>query len=1206
MTRTKSGKPMPETSAADRATDVHTVIGTEFDRHLIVTAGAGTGKTSLLIARYVALLRQGRATVDRIVAITFTEKAAAEIRRRLRQELDACWRDAPEAERPQWAQAIEDLDKAPINTIHGFAAMLLKEYPVEAGIDPGAVVEDEQQSLVRFEQAWGEWIGRELSGESTIWREILRGHSLWAVRELAALLYRHREVVDDEGLSIGDALEVVGELMPGLRAAASELRLAMAGCRRCDEDPMGKKAPELLGLAQQALTLADGLGVGSGLGQASESVSAESDQASPHRLVRPTVAHLRSADGRRSSLAEGSGHHGRSRPSGRASKPDPTQPGSSLPSQESMEEFITWCEGLTERHRGQGKSWKGRWESEEAFTQAREAFNRLVERLNELKRWGEDALLHQRTVLAIEQLRRFIAFCQDQKRADGVLDFDDLLQRARNLLLQHPEVRRRCQEQYRYLLVDEFQDTDPLQAEIILYLAEAKPLATDWQQVQLDPGKLFLVGDPKQSIYGWRKANLATYEAVVARVAEQGVRALTLERNYRSEPQIVGFVNECFGAGRLITEERPYQPPYLALMADRAAAGDVARVETLLVASDDDDEALSALESRRIEALALAERIERLVRDRLPGVDELNYGKIAILFRSLSNLEIYEEALRSAGVPYLVLGGRGYYRRPEVTDLLNLLRLLDNAEDRLSLVGVLRSPIIGMTDRQILEIAEAGAWHYDQPLPEGLSCGQALEIAYGMLRELAALRHRLRVADLLEEIVARTSWLQVLAALLDGEQQVANIRKLIKTAARLDEGGALTLKRWIGMLAELATGEDREGDSPLAEEGTNAVRLMTIHKAKGLEFDIVIVPDAQRGLGRGGGGAELFVDRGGGRWGVNAAGLRTIGWRRGLADMAQHQAMAEERRLLYVALTRARECVIISGGLTKRREESFLAWLGEAMGVEWAEVAPGEWRRGEGRAVIARVASNEPTPKPRPMTVEQLLAVEPDVAGLEVLAAAEAERAAEYRSAQEPSRGRIAPVTALAKGETPDMRHETRDTRRESQVSSLKSQVSALAEWTDAEIARRTGILVHETLEHLDFARTDGWERWLQARLAAEADLSPDDRQRLLTESRQLVERFLASAFAQRLRRAQRLEREVPVLHREPSGVVADGRIDLMFEEEGTLYLVDYKTDRQIAEDLGSYRAQLSYYREAVEAILARPVRTALYYIRHDKWVDVA
>ncbi len=1339
MTRAKSDKQNSETQARGGAVDVHSVVSTEFERHLIVTAGAGTGKTSLLIERYVALLRHERASVEQIVAITFTEKAAAEIRMRLRDRLDAVLRESAEGERGRWAQAIEDLDKAPINTIHGFAAGLLREHPVEAGIDPGAVVEDEQQSIVRFERMWREWTAQELSGSDEAWREILRAHSLWAVRELALLLYRHREVVGDRALSVGGELEPIMLMVPGVRAAVEELRVALIGCQRTDEDPMGKRAPELMGLAKRFLELAEQIGAVGGV------VDDGTDQVSPHdsnhdRAVWQGLAPAGAPPSSRRTPAAPSagaptteastqspdvgvvteGSTGRGPAPLRAAEASPPVPPATLREHqnvshhdECVRQLLEWCVGLETQRKAVGKAWKGRWESEEAFIRGREAFDRLVVLMNDARDWAEHALLHRRTVAVIGKLEGFLDYCAQAKRSDGVLDFDDLLLRLRDVLRDRGDVRRRCQEQFRYLLVDEFQDTDPVQAEIVLYLAEqvtaavhaaraeptqasphdsnhdravwqglppagailaaapptgpgvrppprpsspypdrpasladrgvesevtgdaaggrggppahatrrgdqdsvlsAKRQDVDWRGMMLAPGKLFIVGDPKQSIYGWRKADLAIYEQVVAMVGEQGARALTLDRNYRSDAQIVRFVNDSFR--RLIVEEVPYQPPYLALEPERPSAGEAPRVELLLIdapeGDGEDEESLSASQSRRIEATALAQRIERLVREGLPGGGETSYGKIAMLFRSLSDLGVYEEAMRAAGIPYLVLGGRGYYSRQEVTDLLNLLRVLDNAEDRLSLVGVLRSPIIGMDDRQILEAAGAGALRYDRPVPEGLACRAMLDVAYGLLRELAAVRHHRRVVELMEEIVARTSWLQVLASMSEGEQQVANIRKLIKTAARLDADGSLGLKRWIAVLSELVTSHDREGDSPLAEEGTNAVRIMTIHKAKGLEFDVVVVPDAQRGLSRNGRGAEVAVDRGNGRWGVNAAGFRTISWKMGLADMAQKQALAEERRLLYVALTRARECVMISGGLTMRKDESFLRWLGEAMEVEWKELAAGEWRRDEARVMVARVAEVETPVRARPMTVEQLLAVEPDAAAFEAMEAVAAARAEECARAFDVTRSRIAPVTALAKGASTV--HSPQSTvkpcsdhgRRDELCDMRPATSDGSSPWVDAEIARRTGILVHETLQYLDFARPEGWERWLAARGEAEADLSPDDRRRLLEGSHRLVEQFLASPFAHRLRRATRLEREVPVLHREPSGVVADGRIDLMFEEDGTLYIVDYKTDRTIEEDLSGYTAQLTYYRHAVEAIMQRPVRTALYYIRHDRWIDV-
>ncbi|MGH7359335.1 MAG: UvrD-helicase domain-containing protein, partial [Candidatus Rokuibacteriota bacterium] len=478
------------------------------------------------------------------------------------------------------------------------------------------------------------------------------------------------------------------------------------------------------------------------------------------------------------------------------------------------------------------------------------------------------------------------------KARAGCLDFLDLLVRARNLVRDRPDVRRDFQRAIRYLLVDEFQDTDPLQLETVLGLAADGP-----------PGSLFVVGDPKQSIYRFRRADIETYEAAKATIASRGA-ALTIRANFRSTRAILDAVNGVFEGVMIPPPDGAYQPAYAAL--EPSPKTEPGPPPVILGLSPDVPPATSAAEAFAQEARLVAAYLAREVeRDR-----RFRYGDVALLFRAMTGVAAYEDALRAAGIPFRTVGGRHYYDRSEVGWTIAALAAIEDPHDPVALVGALRSPFFGITDEALLRLhAAGGEFSYQRPLPAGAEPG--LAGAWALLGALHRERNHVAPAAVVERLLADTEVLAAYALEPQGEARVANLLKVLDTARALEATGALTFRGLVRWLRDRGAARYEEEES--AVEAEDAVRLMTIHKAKGLEFPVVVVPD----LGREASWRPpvVLADRASGRLAVNLGrlgdtALTTLDWAE--AETREIQRVdAEALRVLYVALTRAERGLVL-------------------------------------------------------------------------------------------------------------------------------------------------------------------------------------------------------------------------------------------------------------------------------------------------------
>ena len=1080
---------------------------TTWDRNVVVVAGAGTGKTTILVNRILNLLLRepNPLAITEIVALTFTNKSATEMKQRLRAQLLRLTEQADDmitifrtryhlsaeqvGERARTALA--QLEKAEIGTLHSFAAHLLRLHPLESEIDPFFQEDDGSRFKELFHSSWDRWLDDELGSagpQHDRWRRVLGGTTLDDLQQFTAALAGDLLDLDElnrqcRSLSLEGALHDWVAATQGRAATLLEAQ----------DRPKRRKAEQMLAAAVRSLALLLEYGP-------------------------PGLAHL------------------------------------------SQEE-------RTVLEKDPGKAPVG-WD-ELAFKEAISII-RLAQQLLTV-----DQSYFQEVVTLV---RPFLDLVRHGFLTSGRISFDGLLARAKTLLREHPAVRARIKQAYRAILVDEFQDTDPVQYEIILYLGErAGSHQTSWHDVDLEPGKLFIVGDPKQSIYAFRRADIEAFERVVEKIRAGGGAVYSLVTNFRSDGAVLDIVNNVFD--RLFQPAEHIQPANerLAARPQRKPEVSVSGAQLRLVTPGDDDEEFDVQAATRAEAEALARWLkEELLpgttitdRDRREG--PLQPGHIALIFRKLTQAQVYLDALRRYDIAYITDGEKHFYRRQEIIDVVNLLRVIDNPYDTVALVGILRSPLSGMTDRDLLALQQIEGLDYQQQ--DRLSAWNHPQAGmvrrlYERLAELHQLAPLQPVPDAIDLIFEQLPILELAAASLHGEQAVANLRKIREMAESLADRPHLTLTGFVDLMMTRVSEQPDEAESALAEESLDAIRVLTIHKAKGLEFPVVILPGLHQGSKIPRKGPSIHHD-----WSSRCYSLQ-MGGRSNLGSVLVDMKMAareeaEQRRLLYVGMTRARDLLVLSGGqTTKPGHDTVLSLLGEAM-------------------------SDETTPS----TADQICIGTSRLSRV-ITPATEAAR----RRRKEPL-SKVAPAPAL--GTILIRRHarqieweERRTTQRRLTPSSLAgSRPEAILPRTatgrGADLARLIGVCAHAVLEQWDFTRP-------RDEICTVIDqticryVEQDHLMANVTEDLTvLFGNFLSSESYKRLQRATVLGREVPFVMPLGEDQIMDGVIDLIYRLDGRIWIADYKTDDVAAEELQAiadrYRSQAESYSRAVANSLGLP-----------------
>ena len=1157
-----------ETRLVD-ATERHR-IAHDLDATLVVEAAAGTGKTTALVERILSLLKSGRASLASgtgdLVAVTFTEKAAGEMKLRLRTEIERARSLSEGEERRRLDEALEQLEAARIGTIHAFCADLLRERPVEARIDPlfEVAAEDEQERL--YDEAFTTWFQASLAkdaadvpGVSRVLRRATRERDQdgprTALKKAGRTLVEQRDFptpYEHPRFDRKRSLDAILESLRGLAALAS----------KGPADNWLTKSLQEVGRALYEIDRRE-----------------ETGEPRDHDAVE---AQLRTLCRSRCWGWKGYG------------------------------QFFNRPEGITRA---------------EVIEQRAAAREELVAVLD-----AADADL---AASLFVELWGVVEAYERVKRASGKLDFLDLLLLTRDLLAEDDSVRAELQRRFSHLLVDEFQDTDPLQAEIVFLLAANDPKVKDPDLAKMVPGKLFLVGDPKQSIYRFRRADVALYEGIKRRLAADGAEVIHLRTSFRSAPSIQELVNAAFAP--LMPQAEPEQQGALTASFDapRSQAeyvplapfrsDPVGRPTIIALPAPAPYGDYKKIVSWKIEESlpdAVGAFVDWMIRQSGWTITErgsetqvpIKSQHVCLLFKRLQSFgndvtRPYVRALEARRIPHVLVGGKSFHEREEVISLVNALAAIEWPDDTFSVYATLHGPFFAIGDDVLLAFKHAHKHiHPLRPTVELDALTQPVADALAILRSLHIGRNRTTIADTIARLLEATRAHAGVAVWPAGEQALGNILRLFDMARRFENGSITSFRAFV---TRLQTDAERGGvnEAAVVEEGTDGVRIMTVHKAKGLEFPVVILVDPTANATHQ--NPSRYVDPKRKLWAVPLCGAAP----KDLTDRREEilrQDREEAHRLLYVATTRAREILVIPV-IGDDREEENDGWLEPLSPVLYpppeerrsAQSAPGcppfgddtilerpdnlerdaDWsvRPGLHRAATGthRVVFWDP---------RALELGKEDEAGLrhqKILAPGGAAQESEERhSAWKADR-----ASALAAAAEPTLRVVTVTERKDTGGSVGEARIETTTADRARPAGKRFGILVHAVLATIaldaDAASVAAAAR-IQGRItgASEAEVNA---------ATDAAVAALAHPLLGRARDAERVERETNVMHTLADGTLVEGIVDLAFFEKGAGWtVVDFKTDRELGDRTSAYAAQIEMYAAAIRAATGEPAKGVL------------
>jgi ATP-dependent helicase/nuclease subunit A len=1047
----------------------------DFDTDLVVAAGAGAGKTRTIVDLYLRILEEPSLVAadddtigpSRILCLTFTERAAREIQARVRGGiLDRRW--------------LRELESAPIQTFHAWCARLLREHPLEAGIDPRFAILTEEAA-----------------------DDLLRRTAIETLRR---------------GIESGDEPARIAVELLGLTRAVDRLALLVQGIRTAGWGPRQPVVAFEARVEQSAIATSGPLA-------AAVETDVESLAAC---LVRGTPAARRYL----------------------ADLEDAFSAWRANPSVTTARDL----EAAVKAVRGGGTA--------PAKSSARDALDAWIGRRIEVEHAPQMGVW---PALAVSVRAAYRA----GREARGALDYDDLLLRVRRLLDTRKDIARAVRARYRVVLVDEHQDTDPVQHEILRALVGKDALRG--KPASGDP-RWCVVGDLQQAIYGFRGASAAMFgELVLAAEGRGALRRLAF--NYRSRREIITFHNAFFPQ---VLTEGPHAEAiaYTAQRMHRPPSEGLA-VEVLLPVTSD----RPAAAGREVEARAVAARIRAMCdpaspdakrvyeteRD-VPRVDDgvaqpldawrdARPGDVVVLLRKLTQVEPYRRTLQAAGLEPVVVGSGEFYARQELFDVLNALEAALAPEDPIPLVAFLRSPMVGLPDDSVWRLARRWdrsattlASHVETVRNDALDREDAHRWAEGhaILEELRDRADREPVGATVAWLVDRTGYAAVLDALPDRAQRRANLSRILALADRAAAEGAPLLADWAALVRRRADRPPRDRDAALPVPG-DRVLLMTIHQSKGLEFPIVVLADLGATTPAGLGGVAFDPDRGvvSKWWPDSAAKPVPTPWYREASAARRDRERLEEARLLYVAATRARDHLVLSAGAAGSQASW---WLGAARSFVESEAAAG----------LVAVGSLESWAERH---------------SHEVPPAAEVATGTPWRAPLEAAPGEVSAreIAAALVGEAPP-------------PGPAREAIRA---------AMRRGELVHRALERLPLPPPVGFDlpAWLARRGVEPATLA------------ECVAQFVTERVWPRLAGAVGVWREIPFRLRlpDPGGVVV-GTIDCLWRDaEERWWVWDWKLGTEGAsEEL--HQAQLDVYAlAAARANGLEQIAGALWYVERDQ-----
>lgn len=1136
-------------------------IRTALDKTFVVEAAAGTGKTTELVNRMIAVLASGITTVDRIVAVTFTEKAAGELKLRLRAGLDK-ERAATKIGSERYhnlENALARLEEAHSGTIHGFCSELLRERPMQAGVDPESSAMDENEASRLYGRVFSVWLQEKLENPTEGIRRSLRRSSQGGPTE------RLRQA----GWELTNWRDFPGLWMRPVFNRCEDIDRMIDNLKRfvaLTANPTNSRHPLYTDTWQARQLLSDIVGRERTRPRDYDQLEAE--------LVN--LAHTRD-----------------------------------------------FC-----------KLWRtGYGQTFSQTVSKKEVLDARADLITALRQFA-DAADSDLAALLHSELQECISRYESQKRKLTKLDFVDLLLRTRALVRDCFDVRRELQTRFTHIFVDEFQDTDPLQAEILLLLSADDPGESDWRNIKPVSGKLFIVGDPKQSIFRFRRADVGLYQEVKDMLVKRGASVLHLRTSFRAVPSIQNAINSAFKPV-MVRDAATCQAEYVALAPHRSEDrsqpslvvlsvprpyGNYGRVtETAILSSLPD--ATGAFVEWLINGSGWTVT-ERGGNDRVAIAPR----HICILFRRFENFGVdmakpYADALQARGIAHVLVGGKSFHQREEVGAIRTALSAIEWPDDELSIFATLRGSFFAIPDHLLLIYRHEFRTLHPFRIPEVIDSELApISQALKLLADLHRSRNYRPAAQTISMLLTETRAHAGFAMRPSGEQVLANVLHVADLARSYESGGGVSFRGFVEQLID----EAESGESPDAsiyEEGMEGVRLTTVHRAKGLEFPIVILADITAKLAARSAARYIDAEK-------NLCVVRLAGWQPRELITHEQEELARERaegiRISYVAATRSRDLLVIpavgddatgqgplnatdwwvkplfsavypspQGRRKPARAENCPGFGKDSVirpddlpgpGVD--NVCPGSFEFGAGGTSYSVVWWD-----PRRLSLgrtrqfslrqEQLLhrgdakVVEGD---LEHYQTWRQERDATVQRGSEPSFN-IASATECARG------------------SSDRTDCVEVIDWVKAgrrAAGIRFGALVHATLSVIPMGATS-----VEVRSAAELQariLAATEEEKM--SAIEIVEHVLLSDLWQRARNAaqkQKCRRETPITLVQ-DGQIIEGVVDLAFEENNRWIVVDFKTDKELENALARYRNQISIYVEAISEATGK--ETAAYILR--------
>jgi ATP-dependent exoDNAse (exonuclease V) beta subunit len=1190
------------TALADRAD--RDQIATALDDTLIVEAAAGTGKTTELVRRIVRVIETGRAEVTGIVAVTFTEKAAGELKLRLREALEEArgTSQSGSAERDRLDRALGRLEEAQVSTIHGFCADLLRERPVEARVDPLFRVLTEAQAARIYEEAFHQWLEGQLADPAEGVKRSLRRPTFAGFGTQA-----------DGGDGPIVRLRRAGwELIQWRDFAEQWRRPPFDRCARIND--LVERLNRFTELLEPPGNANDGLYMGSWAARKLADEIRRTESVAP-----------RDYDRLEAGLIELS--HNRS---------------------------------FKDARKGSGRSYRGGVLREDVWRECENLQNALAD-------FEVDANADLACALRSE-LRGCVLAYEAAKAKSGALDFLDLLLRTRDLIRDNADVRSSFQRRFKRIFVDEFQDTDPLQAEILLLLAAGDPAAAHWHKTRPVPGKLFLVGDPKQSIYRFRRADVGIYRSVYQMLQAAGARRVTLRTSFRARPNIQRAINAAFEPV-MTGDSATRQAAYVPLEPFRSDSGEQPSVVVLPVPEPYGYRRISNLAIEKSLPDAVGAFVDWLINEsgwkvaerpnvytpqspnEIPLDPPLSKGEvninasakatlvptaalgfrptetehlvpiqarhICLLFRRFTSYQEdvtrpYVEALEARGIPHLLVGGRSFHNRAEIETLRAALAAIEWPEDELSVFATLHGALFAISDEDLLEYRHRISRFHPFRIPEKFpkNLGPVVE-ALQLLRALHTSRNRVPIATTIASLLESTRAHIGFALEHGGEQVLANVAHVGDLARRYEAEGGISFRGFIDELRQQAESGEA-GEAPILEEGSDGVRLMTVHKAKGLEFPVVFLADMTARLRAS--TASRYIDAARRLCAVRLAGCAP-------ADLLEHEdeelrrEEAEGARVAYVAATRARDLLVVPAVGDEPRE-GWIQPLNTAVyppkdGRRQQVQPPGcpefkskdsVWVRPGGSAAststvspglhVHRVDSSDHNEfsvvwwDPRalnlgaeaPLGIRRPELIVKDVAPEIVESGIAAYNGWRQRRQQALQTGSQSSVTVRTVTQSAKIAGEA-----QAGLTLPAAEIIELPRVANRPSGPRFGALVHAVLASVPL---DGDLNAIQ-RLAAIHGRVLGATAEEIDAASQSVQAVLAHPLFHRARNAAqqgRCRREVPIAWRDPDGFLIEGVVDLAFEEGKVWMVIDFKTDEEFLGNEPAYRRQVGMYAAAIQA----------------------